>query len=97
MTVLDADLNIKSTWSPSQDTSSILRTFVYSRASCSFVPSQSAPPRGAIVVSLVISGDSICVRTLSIDDADNILELGNCLVSLKSDVRHVFSLSFNQR
>lgn len=92
---MDADLNIKSTWSPSENAQSILRTFVYSRRSCSFVPSQSIPSRGAILVFLVTTGEGVSVQILSVDDKDNFLELGKCAIPLKSDVCSVCSRAFH--
>ncbi|GLB34213.1 hypothetical protein LshimejAT787_0110970 [Lyophyllum shimeji] len=85
VTVLDADLDVKNTWPTPHDAETLLRMFVYSRTSCPFVPSLSTPPRGAILISVAASGDSTRVTTLSVDDTDNVLELGRISVPLNSD------------
>ncbi|KAF8076806.1 hypothetical protein FPV67DRAFT_1472732 [Lyophyllum atratum] len=85
VTLLDADLSVKNTWPMLQDAESVSRTFVYPRTACSFLPPRSTPLRGAILVSVVVAGDSARVRTLSVDDDDKILELGSSVVPLKHD------------
>jgi hypothetical protein len=89
LTILDDDMNVKSTRTSSQDDCSVLQTFVFPRQSCGFVPTRSAPSRGAVVVFLTASGKSTHVQVISVDEADTILELGNCLASLKPDVRRL--------
>ncbi|KAF5387687.1 hypothetical protein D9615_000759 [Tricholomella constricta] len=84
-TVLDTDLNVKCAWPMPGDSQNLLETFVYSRASCSFLPSLSTPPNGAILISVAASGDSTCVRTLSLNDHDQFLELGSSLMPVKPD------------
>jgi hypothetical protein len=85
LTILDADIFVKSTWMAPRDCS-VLQTFVFPRQSCGFVPTRSAPPRGAVVVLLIASGESTHVQVLSVDDADNILESGICPLPVKSNV-----------
>ncbi|KAG6812938.1 hypothetical protein H0H92_015258 [Tricholoma furcatifolium] len=91
LTLLDTDLNIKNTWPSSKDADSSLKTFFYARTSCSFLPAQTAPHTGAIIVSADAAKDSIRVRILSIDDSDGISELSHSSLPLKSD--HIVDLS----
>jgi len=85
LTILDADMDVKGTRVVSHDCT-VLQTFVFARHSCVFVPTRSAPPRGAVVVLLTAEGGSMHVQVVSVDDSDNILELGSCPVSLKPEV-----------
>ncbi|KAG6916469.1 hypothetical protein DXG01_006663 [Tephrocybe rancida] len=96
LSILDAELNVKSTWPTPEDTNSVLRTFVYSRKSCSFMPSLSSSQAGTIIVSVDASKNSTRVRILFVDDADEVSELGTSLIPLKPDVRHLL-LVFTSR
>ncbi|RDB20161.1 hypothetical protein Hypma_012958 [Hypsizygus marmoreus] len=85
LTILDADLNVKNTWTQSQETQGIIRSFVFRGSSCSFLPSASAPSRAAIVVLVAASTNSTHVQVMSVDETDNFLGLGECSIPLKPD------------
>lgn len=89
LTITDLDLNIKHTRAPSKTSRHVYQTFVYPRRSCSFVPPRTTPARGAVVITLAGSEESMHVEVVAVNsDSDELLtELGDCLVSVKQAVR----------
>lgn len=89
LTVTDLDLNIKHTRTPPKTPRYVYQTFVYPRRSCSFVPPRTTPARGAVVITLAGSEESMHVELVAVDsDSDEIItELGDCPVSVKQAVR----------
>ncbi|KAF9461998.1 hypothetical protein BDZ94DRAFT_1262189 [Collybia nuda] len=84
VTITDLDLDIKHTRTSSKPRR-VYQTFVYPRRSCSFVPPRTAPSRGAIVLTLAESPQSMHIEILAVDDDNDtqLIELGDCPVPLK--------------
>ncbi|KAG6856986.1 hypothetical protein H0H87_011080 [Tephrocybe sp. NHM501043] len=85
LSILDEELNVKNTWPAPKDTSSVIRTFLYSHTLCSFSPSLSTSQTGALLVSVDASKNSTRVRLLSLDDEDRVSELGSSSIPIKPD------------
>lgn len=86
VTITDAELGIRSTRTVPEDEFGVFRVFVFSRKSCSFLPSQTAPPTGAVLVLFTASGDNTHIRVLSVDEEDAVLDLGVSEIPFKRDV-----------
>ncbi|KAH0588051.1 hypothetical protein H2248_006781 [Termitomyces sp. 'cryptogamus'] len=84
-TILDVDLNVKKSLSASQDTQTLLRTYCYSRSSCTFLPLQASPQTGAVVVSVEVSKDSTRIRVFCVDNTDEVSELDISTIPIKPD------------
>ena len=83
---MDAELNIQNTRGSSEKSRVLLKSFVFSRKSCSFLPSRSVPPRGAIVILIAASGEMTWLQTLAIGQEEGFIELGECQIPVKSEV-----------
>ncbi|KAG6900424.1 hypothetical protein C0993_010812 [Termitomyces sp. T159_Od127] len=83
-TILDADLNVKKNLPAPQDTKG-LRTYCYSRSSCTFLPPQTGPQTGAVLVTVDTLKDSTRIRVLCVDDADEVFEMSISSIPLKPD------------
>ncbi|KAG6897610.1 hypothetical protein C0992_013050 [Termitomyces sp. T32_za158] len=84
-TILDADLNIKKNIPAPQDAQGLLRTYCYSRNSCTFLPPQTGPQAGAVLVSVDASKNSTRVRVICVDDMDEVSEMNVSSIPLKPD------------
>lgn len=85
VTTLGEDLEVKWTFTlPDQGT--LLKSFIFSRKNCSFVPPRVSASQGAIIVLLYLSADVVRVRTLGINANGSLFIVGDRALSLGASV-----------
>ena len=82
LTVTDADLTVKNTLAARSDRQSLLKSFIFSRQSCSFIPSRIAPTHGSVVLLVFAVEDDIHVDVVALGEDDAIVRLGECQLPL---------------
>ncbi|KAI0347456.1 hypothetical protein BDW22DRAFT_1351894 [Trametopsis cervina] len=86
LTVTDNEVNVLYTYSPSDANIRPIRSFVFGRRTCSFVPSRSAFKQGAVVVTVANVDESVRLVILAAE-ASKTTVLAECPVPVeKADV-----------
>lgn len=83
VSVLHGDLQVQGTRLSSCDA---LKTFVFSRKECTFLPSNSTPVTAAIVVSVVSLDEKLRIQVLAVNLEDQFYELGDIDLGVKPEV-----------
>ncbi len=85
VTTLGEDLQVK--WSFTlPERGVLLKSFVFSRTSCSFVPARVSASQGAIILLLYLSADVVRVRSVGINPNGSLFIVGDRALSLHAPV-----------
>lgn len=79
-TILDLDLNIRSTWTPSE-AQQVVKLFVFPRKTCRFVPNPT-PSNASIVVTFYRSNAQLLMRIDAFDNYVRIAVVESCEIPL---------------
>ncbi|KAH9855045.1 hypothetical protein C2E23DRAFT_867127 [Lenzites betulinus] len=94
LTVVDAELRTQHTFTPQiQQTSNLLKHFLFHSPTCSFLPPHSLSSSSAISVSFLRSGDVTRVSVVSVTEDGSLSSLGEC--SLPVDETDIADISFS--
>jgi hypothetical protein len=86
LTVMDTESSAQKTHnSPGDDNATLIECFVFSRNTCSFLPTRATPLQCAIIIFFLQVAKTTRVQILAVSD-DELVELGNTELNIPPDV-----------
>lgn len=86
MSIIDSELDFKSTLQTSDLKRVLLKSFIFSYKACSFLSHKVSITHGSVIISLFALDDSIHVEVVLISEDDAIVRLGNCQLPFDKEI-----------
>ena len=87
--VTDANMNVQHKYTPTQPKAQPITSFHFGRRACSFVPSRSQFKQGAVIVTLIRTGEGVSILVAGANSG-GIVSLGECALPLEKAVSTLF-------